>query len=149
VEDAVPLSEEENRLLEQMERALAAEDPKLASTMRGRTLERAAKMRALGAGVVFLVGIGLLMGGAIAQLTWLAVLGFVVMLASATIGLSAWRGRKAPREAAAPSYDFHAPFTVVDGGKSGRKGRRPRAPKSGTFMQRMEERWHRRRQQGF
>ena len=34
-EDDVPLSEEELRLLEQMERALVAEDPKLASTLRG------------------------------------------------------------------------------------------------------------------
>jgi hypothetical protein len=31
----VPLSEEELRLLEQMERALVEEDPKFASTLRG------------------------------------------------------------------------------------------------------------------
>ena len=33
----MPLSEEELRLLEQMERALVEEDPKLASTLRGTT----------------------------------------------------------------------------------------------------------------
>ena len=34
----MPLSEEELRLLEQMERALVEEDPKFASTLRGTTL---------------------------------------------------------------------------------------------------------------
>ena len=49
----MPLSEEELRLLEQMEQALAQEDPKFASTLRGSTLERAARMRTIAAGVVF------------------------------------------------------------------------------------------------
>ena len=56
-EDTVPLSEEELRLLEQMERALVAEDPKLASTLRGTTLRATARRRALLAGCVFLVGV--------------------------------------------------------------------------------------------
>ena len=43
----MPLSEEELRLLEQMERALVADDPKLASTMRGTTLRASARRRAL------------------------------------------------------------------------------------------------------
>ena len=42
-EDPVPLSEEELRALEQMERALVQEDPKLASTLRGTNLRRAAQ----------------------------------------------------------------------------------------------------------
>ena len=54
----MPLSEEELRLLEQMERALVAEDPKLASTLRGTAIRRAARRRAIVAGVVFVVGIG-------------------------------------------------------------------------------------------
>ena len=33
----MPLSEREQRLLDQIERALQAEDPKLASALRGRT----------------------------------------------------------------------------------------------------------------
>ena len=39
----MPLSEEELRLLEQMERALVEEDPKLASTLRGTTMRRHAR----------------------------------------------------------------------------------------------------------
>lgn len=147
----MPLSEEENRLLAQMERALAAEDPKFVSTLRGRTLERNARLRAVAAGVVFLAGIGLLMGGVIAQLTWLGIVGFLVMLGSATIGLAAWRGRHAPREAhpSGEAHDTGHGFRVVEGGKAHRP-RRQRGPKShGTFMQRMEQRWQRRREQGF
>ena len=59
----MPLSEEELRLLEQMERALVEEDPKFASTLRGTSLRRSARRRAIAAGVVFVLGIGMLMGG--------------------------------------------------------------------------------------
>jgi len=54
----VPLSEEELRALEQMERALVQEDPKLASTLRGTNLRRAAQRRAILAGVCFVAGVG-------------------------------------------------------------------------------------------
>ena len=46
----VPLSEEELRLLEQMERALVEEDPKFASTLRGTSLRSIARRRAIVAG---------------------------------------------------------------------------------------------------
>ena len=46
----MPLSEEELRLLEQMERALVEEDPKLASTLRGTAFRRTARRRAILAG---------------------------------------------------------------------------------------------------
>ena len=88
----MPLSEEELRALEQMERALVQEDPKLASTLRGTNLRRAAQRRAILAGVCFVAGVGVLMAGAIGRITLVGVLGFVVMLASATVGLAAIRG---------------------------------------------------------
>ena len=88
----MPLSEEELRLLEQMERALVADDPKLASTMRGTTLRASARRRALLAALVFVVGLVVLMTGAITQNTIVGIIGFVVMLASAYVALSSWRG---------------------------------------------------------
>jgi hypothetical protein len=88
----VPLSEEELRALEQMERALVQEDPKLASTLRGTNLRRAAQRRAILCGVCFVAGLGVLMAGAIARMTVIGVLGFLIMLVSATIGLAAIRG---------------------------------------------------------
>jgi hypothetical protein len=104
----VPLSEEELRALEQMERALVQEDPKLASTLRGTNLRRAARRRAIVAGVCFVAGMALLMTGAISRLTVVGILGFVVMLASATIALAAMRGtpagsRRAPSSSGAPT----------------------------------------------
>src|SRR6195952_4789044 len=84
----VPLSEEELRALEQMERALVQEDPKLASTLRGTNLRRAARRRASLAGVCFFAGIGILMAGAIAGRTIVGILGFVIMLLSATVTMA-------------------------------------------------------------
>ena len=164
----MPLSEEELRLLEQMEQALAQEDPKFVSALRGSSLERVARMRTVAAAAVFVLGVVMLMGGAVSQQTWLGILGFVVMLASATVGLAAWRGRHAP--AAQPQrsedqlfdFDDHPHrFDVIEGGRAGRQRRlrRPRGkplrrtgnktPRQGTFMQRMEQRWERRRHQGY
>lgn len=159
----MPLSEEELRLLEQMEQALAADDPKLASTLRGRSLERATRTRMVVAGVAFVVGIVVLMGGAMAQITPVGILGFVLMLASATLGLAAWRGRHAPprphhdAQGTDHLFDFDDQphrFEVIDGGRSARRGRHPqgrgpRPRKQGTFLQRMEQRWERRRHEGF
>ena len=149
------LSEEELRLLEQMERALAAEDPKFVSTLQGRTLRRAARMRTVAAGVVFVGGVALLMGGAMAQRTWLGIVGFLVMLASATMGLAAWRGHRGPQErvpgSAAPFDEHPHRFEVLDGGRAGKQKhprRQARARRQGTFMQRLEQRWQHRREQG-
>ena len=157
----MPLSEEELRLLEQMERALAAEDPKFVSALQGRTLRRVARLRTLSAGVVFLGGIALLMGGTMAEMPWLGILGFLVMLGSSMVGLAAWRGHRIPEErpTADALFDFddhpHR-FEVLEGGRSGkpRRDRKPRQrkqrqPKHGTFMQRMEQRWQHRRDQGY
>ncbi len=103
----MPLSEEELRALEQMERALVQEDPKLASTLRGTSLRRAARRRAVLAGVCFAGGVAVLMFGAISGTTLLGLLGFVIMLVSATITLSALRGssgvRRTPSRPGAPS----------------------------------------------
>ncbi len=167
----MPLSEEELRLLEQMEQALAQEDPKFVSTLRGSTLERVTRMRTVAAAGVFALGVVMLMGGAVSQLIWLGVVGFIVMLGSATLGLAAWRGRHAPAPQQQRSedqlFDFDDQprrFDVIEGGRGAKRAsrsrrvRRPgkaprgpaaRSPKQGTFMQRMEERWERRRHQGY
>ena len=48
----MPLSEHEQRLLEQMERALYAEDPKFASALRGHDLRGRYRRRLLAAGLM-------------------------------------------------------------------------------------------------
>lgn len=148
----MPLSEEELRLLEQMERALVEEDPKLASTLRGTSMQRAARRRAILAGVVFVVGLSLLTAGVIASQPIIGIVGFVVMLGAATIGVTALRN---PAVMHQPMRETrHEGFGVVDGGrrpqtKKSRGLRRPASSRSsGTFMERMEERWRHRREQG-
>ena len=131
----MPLSEEELRLLEQMERALVADDPKLASTMRGTTLRASARRRALIAALAFVVG----------------VVGFVVMLVSAYVALSSWRGQhRTPEPTRTTEPGAHPSFSVIDGGRSSRKRslRGSRSSSShGSMMERFEERWRRRREQ--
>ena len=147
----MPLSEEELRLLEQMERALVAEDPKLASTLRGTSLRASARRRSIAAGGVFLVGVGVLMAGAVLQLTWLGIAGFVVMLGSAYVALSSWRGQQQTPDTGARPVPGSPSLSVVDGGKARSKRSRQRGGRShGSMMQRFEERWRRRRdEQGF
>jgi hypothetical protein len=140
----VPLSEEELRLLEQMERALVEEDPKFASTLRGTTLRSSARRRAIAAGVCFVLGVVVLMTGAVSELYPVAIAGFVIMLVSATIAVTALRGRRAGTEPTnpAPGATSHG-FTLIQGGGSGRT-RRPRRNHE-SFLDRMEERWRKRR----
>lgn len=142
----MPLSEEELRLLEQMERALVQEDPKFASTLRGTSLRRSARRRAVVASAVFVVGVAVLMAGAITNTWAVGIVGFVVMLGSATIALNAARGQQAAsaagRTAGHPSHGF----TVHEGGKRPRV-RRQRRTSAGSFMERMDERWRHRREQ--
>jgi hypothetical protein len=129
----VPLSEEEQRLLEQMEDALAAEDPKFVSALRGVSSRAHSKRVAILACITFLGGVALLMTGAVLMITLVAVAGFVVMLGSAYLALTHWRRLREP----------DLPDNVLPIGK-GRSGSTA-VPKSSGFMNRMEDRWRRRR----
>lgn len=145
----MPLSDEELRLLEQMERALVEEDPKFASTLRGATLRQSARRRAVIAGIAFTVGITLLMAGAVYNRWYVGVIGFVLMLGSATIALGAMRGQQqaGPEDQTA---GHPSGFSVIEGGRrTGRAKRgRTKTRTSGTFMERMDARWRRRRENG-
>ena len=142
------LSEEELRLLEQMERALVEEDPKFASTLRGASFQRAARRRMVLGGVVLVAGIGLLIAAVLLDVntvvqTVVGVLGFVVMLGGAVLALTTARSPGAP--AAKVRASGRSGFGVVDGGRPHRPGRQ----RSGRpFMERMQERWRRRRERG-
>lgn len=132
----MPLSEEEMRLLEQMERALVAEDPKLASTMRGKARGASSRNRLILAGVVFVFGVAVLMAGAVLRQTYIGVAGFVMMLGAAYLGLMVYRRPKTATTTQHPSG-----LGVVEGG-------RQRRPKRRGMTERFEDRWRRRRDQG-
>jgi len=130
----VPLSEHEQRLLEQMERALYAEDPKLASTLRGADL-RAHHRRRIALGLIgFLVGVALLITGAATSIAPVGVVGFLLMLASAWWVTTGWRARPGPTP---------VPGTAPPG--SSRTPAKAKARSAGV-MDRLEERWRRRRE---
>src|SRR6478735_7352001 len=96
---AMPLSEHEQRLLEQMERALYAEDSKFVQTFRGSDSRRR-RRRQLGVAVVgFVVGLGLLfVGVAVSGFFWVGPVGFLVMLASAMYVVYGSRRETTPLE---------------------------------------------------
>jgi hypothetical protein len=143
----VPLSEEELRLLEQMERALVAEDPNFASTLRGTRLRQHVRRQVIAGVLVFIVGIALLMAGAVLRITPLGIVGFVVMLVSAYFALSTWRGHGPLQPTAAPGAGAAPGLQVIQGGKAAKRGRNRTPRHHGTMMERFEERWRRRREQ--
>jgi predicted tellurium resistance membrane protein TerC len=134
----VPLSEHEQRLLEQMERALYAEDPKFVSSLRGTDLRSHYRRRALASAVGFVLGVVLLMTGVVSQVWIVGVFGFVLMLASALFAVTSWRKVSGSGEAARSNV------TSIKGGRS--KGR-PKGPKRG-MTERFEDRWRKRRDEG-
>jgi hypothetical protein len=130
----VPLSEEEQRLLEQMESALAAEDPKFVSALRGASARSHHKRLTILAVCGFVVGIAVLMAGAVLAITVVAVAGFVVMLGCAYVALSHFRRMGEP--------DLPDNVHPMNGPK-GQGG--AAAQRQSGFMNRMEDRWRRRR----
>jgi hypothetical protein len=140
-EESVPLSEHEQRLLEQMERALYAEDPKFASSLRGKDPRSNFRRRVALAVVGFVVGVVLLMTGLVTQVILVSVLGFVLMLGSAFFAVTSYRA-----VSSAAQLGVVDPTGVRRQPRAAGAGRRPRghSGQSG-FMARMEDRWNRRR----
>lgn len=129
----MPLSEHEQRLLDQIEQALYAEDPKFASSVRGKRLRRPTRGRRLQGAALFIVGITLLPLGVmvpvrLAEIPILSVLGFLIMFFGVLLAVTAMRAQP---EATGDSGDGK-------GAGSGKGGAR------GSFSQRMEERFRHR-----
>lgn len=122
----MPLSDEEARLLHQLEQSLAAEDPDFASTLRGSKFMARNRQVAVGAVLGFIAGLALLLAGAVTAQTWLGVVGFIAMLSTSYLFLNAWKRGIGAQPDERP--------TSKAGGKP-----------SGKFVDRMEERWQRRR----
>ncbi|HEY8717292.1 DUF3040 domain-containing protein [Pengzhenrongella sp.] len=129
----MPLSEYEQRVLEQMERQLTSDDPRLANTLQSRGHRGVARWVVAAAG--FVVGLLVLVIGAAQSLLWLGVIGFLLMFAAGVYAFAV------PRAS--------GPTGIVDarGGVTPRPGNK--AKKSGGgLLHRFEERWDRRRDQG-
>ena len=119
----MPLSEQEQRLLDEMERHLMRNDADVVSAPRGgRTLS----YRNIVYGTILvLLGLGGLIFGVSQQLIFVGVIGFVVMLAGVLLAVTPGRGpgkARVEREADRPA----------------------KAPRNSSFMDRMNDRWDKR-----
>lgn len=151
------LSERERQMLEEMEEAIRAEDPRFASQMNGRkagpggTDRRRIVLGVIGA----LIGLGLVLLG-INTTVWVGVAGFVLIVAAVAYAFTPARGGanlgvvdedgavKTPKPSGAQRPTTkRAPFARGTGDS------KPKAPRQGTFMERMEQRWEERRRQGW
>lgn len=141
----MPLSEHEQRLLDQIERALYAEDPKFASTVRSTDLRTHMRRRLRRAGVVFVLGFLLLVAGVPTNNFAVGVAGFAVMFVALLLALAAWkRLGGAPATSPRPTAGQQRPPGPPRPGRSPRPGRpRPTGSSSG-WRERLEERWNRR-----
>ncbi len=128
------LSEEEQKLLDQLEASLVEDDPKLAHMMSGRVHRSPVNTRrAVLGGVGFVVGMVLLIGGV--QLFWpVSILGFAVMVVCATYGLGLWGRPTAKNQSSA------RPATS--------RGSSPQQAAGTPIMDKFEERWRRRQNGG-
>jgi Protein of unknown function (DUF3040) len=144
----VPLSEHEQRVLEQIERALYADDPKFAATVRGidpevyrrRRLVRAALATAAG---VAMVPLGIVFGQYEITFAGALLMLLALLYAGLTIRQASDRAR---RRQAAPAPQPGLMVREVPGGRSHRAPRPQRAAGRRGFMERMEDRWSRRRE---
>jgi hypothetical protein len=132
----MPLSDHEQRMLDQIESALYAEDPKFASSVRGGTLRAPSTRRRLQGAALFVVGLAMLVAGIAFRATWigdslpiLSVFGFLLMFGGVVYAITG--PRVAGGRDRTPS-DSGAPRTKRAKGAGG------------SFTSRMEDRFRRR-----
>lgn len=124
----MPLSEYEQRVLEQLEHDLGS-DPKL-----GHAMSRGQKSRGHLTWAVFgvVAGLGVVLAGAMTNIPLIGIAGFAVMLAAAVWGLTGGKTKETDKSREPRASDAAGP-----------------APKDAKgFMGRVEERFERRRDEG-
>ncbi|MEO5744173.1 MAG: DUF3040 domain-containing protein [Terracoccus sp.] len=129
------LSEHEEALLQQMEEALYAEDPRFASRIEKTKKRSGGRGRVIIGVVAGLAGLGLVVISAMNSLIWLGAVGFAVMVAGIVFAIT-------PAKAGLGSVSTDG--TVKPHQKSAPSGKGA-AAKQGNFMGRLEERWEKRR----
>ena len=141
----MPLSEHEQRVLHQMEQALYAEDPRLASQLQRTAAARTSTgldRRRLAIGVLgALAGLTLVVVGVMSQYLWISIIGFLAMVLG-----GAWAATPARRGSLGVVAEDGS--VRVQAGSSGKPGQRGKPKSSGGFMSRMEQQWDKRKEQG-
>jgi hypothetical protein len=139
----VPLSEHEQRQLEQIERGLRAGDPRFAEAMHVAGPRVRYKRRVIAAALGFVIGVGLLFAGVVINVIPVAVAGFVVMLAGSLWAVASDRRMTGSTTGRVPAKDRAA-------GRERRAAQSQRAGKQAGsgLLGRREERWRRRQERG-
>jgi len=88
------LSEHEQRLLDEIEQALYAEDPKFASSVRSARPRSRARTQLALAVVGVVAGLAVVIVGLAAKVVALGVVGFVLIVGSCAVAVTALRGPK-------------------------------------------------------
>lgn len=144
----MPLSEHEQRMLEQIESALYAEDPKFASSVRGGRLRTTSSRRRLQAAALFVLGLILLVAGIALPVRpggfpIISLIGFIVMFGAGVL-LLLGGANSGPAGRGGGSASGSRP---VSGSSERSGGSRGRPRRSGGFTERMEDRFRRRFEQ--
>ncbi|AEV75031.1 Protein of unknown function (DUF3040) [Mycolicibacterium rhodesiae NBB3] len=132
----MPLSDHEQRMLDQIESALYAEDPKFASSVRGGTLRAPSTRRRLQGAALFVIGLAMLVAGIaipatrIGDFAILSVIGFIVMFGGVVFAITG------PRVAGGRDRG------VTD--QVGQQRQKRAKGSGGSFTSRMEDRFRRR-----
>jgi hypothetical protein len=131
----MPLSDHEQRMLDQIESALYAEDPKFASSVRGGGFRAPTARRRLQGAALFVIGLGMLVSGVAFKATMigsfpiLSVFGFIVMFGGVVYAITG------PRLAGRQEHP---------GSASGPLRQRRARGSGSSFTSRMEDRFRRR-----
>jgi len=132
----MPLSDHEQRMLDQIESALYAEDPKFASSVRGGTLRAPSTRRRLQGAALFVIGLAMLVAGIaipatrIGDFAILSVVGFIVMFGGVVFAITG------PRVAGGRDR------STTD--QVGQQRQKRAKGTGGSFTSRMEDRFRRR-----
>lgn len=120
------LSEHEQRILDQIEQSLYAEDPKFKAAVKKSSRRGASSRHLQGAIALVIVGLAVLVGGVWLQNVFVGVFGFLVMFAGGALGVRAVQSGAKLRGGNAPAVDKNA------------------APEKSTMKDRIEDRMRRR-----
>lgn len=134
------LSEHEQRVLDELERGLYADDEQLARRIQKAAAKSPARQsqssaaRRIAGVLVGVIGLGVILVSAIMHLAWMGAIGFVITLAGLTIATSSARPDTELQRAGA--------------NKNSKKPKAPKRPASGNLLYRLDdffqERWDRR-----
>ena len=131
----MPLSEHEQRQLEQIEQALYREDPKFGRLVRSSDPRVHYKRKLVQAFIGIVAGGGLVAAGVVTKHIYLEAAGAVVLVLALLWAVVNWRQHAARTRSARPKGRAHDRRRPSAGGRSG-------------LMERMEERWRRRQEGG-